>query len=274
MRTRASRHRQVALATADGGKDELLAVRKMAVAYGQVVAVRQVDLEIHTGECVALLGANGAGKSSLLHGVVGLERPRTGAVHYCGQDVSRLGPEKKVHLGLVLVPERRQVFSSLSVRDNLMLGAYGRRRGPEVDADLGRVHDLFPVLADRAAQHAGTLSGGEQQMLALGRGLMSRPRLLLVDEPSLGLAPVIVDDMISALRALRETGLAILLVEQNSRVAVSVADHLMIMENGVVVAEGPPHDVVTDERLVSAYLGGGEAPPTSRERNDNPREAQ
>lgn len=240
-----------------GGKPELLVVKGLSVAYGQVLAVRKVDLRVDAGACVALLGANGAGKSSLLHGIVGLQRPRAGTITCQGEDVSKLGPEKKVRRGLVLVPERRQVFSALSIRDNLMLGAYGRRRGAELSADLDRVHDLFPVLSNRAGQNAGTLSGGEQQMLALGRGLMSRPRVLLVDEPSLGLAPVIVDDMIEALQALRRSGLAILLVEQNARVAVSVADHLMIMENGVVVAQGAPNEVVNDDRLVNAYLGGG-----------------
>ncbi len=239
----------------------MLRVDAICVSYGAVRAVRGVSLAIHQEECLGVVGANGAGKSSLLAGISGLVRPAAGSVVLGGEDITGSRTEANVRRGLVLVPERRQLFASMSVRDNLLLGSYVRGRDRSVLEELGRVEELFPILAERREQRAGTLSGGEQQMLAIGRGLMSLPRVLMVDEPSLGLAPVVVDAVVEALRELHRQGLTLIIVEQNVRLAMALADHLLVMEQGAIVRETAVGDDLSQETLVAAYLGGPDARP-------------
>ena len=233
-----------------------LHVEGLSVSYGPVRAVRGVSLALHEDECLGVVGANGAGKSSLLAGIAGLVRPSGGSVSLGGADVTGSRTEDNVRRGLVLVPERRQLFASMSVRDNLLLGSYVHGRDRRVPEELERVEALFPILAERSEQRAGTLSGGEQQMLAIGRGLMSFPRVLMVDEPSLGLAPVVVDAVADALRELHRQGLTLLIVEQNVRLAMALADHLLVMEQGVIVGETGAGSALSQEALIAAYLGG------------------
>lgn len=233
----------------------LLEVEHLAASYGAVRALRDVSFAVGADEAVAVLGANGAGKSTLLFSITGVLKPVAGHVRIDGSDVTGAGPEAKVRQGLSLVPERRQLFATLSVLDNLTLGAYSRKARTQAGDDLERVYALFPVLAQRSKQSAGTLSGGEQQMLAIGRGLMARPRLLAIDELSLGLAPLVVEQICDTLAALRGSGLALLLMEQNARAAMALADRVLVMERGLVVAEGTPAELSSDERIQRAYLG-------------------
>lgn len=242
--------------TGEIDRPTVLHVEDLLVSYGAVRAVRGVSLALHENECFGVVGANGAGKSSLLAGISGLVRPAGGNVSLGGEDVTGSRTEDNVRRGLVLVPERRQLFSSMSVRDNLLLGGYVHGRDRRVAEELERVEALFPILAERREQRAGTLSGGEQQMLAIGRGLMSFPRVLMVDEPSLGLAPVVVDAVVDALRELRRQGLTLLIVEQNVRLAMALADHLLVMEQGAIVRETGAGSVLSQEALIAAYLGG------------------
>lgn len=235
----------------------VLQVSGLQAAYGRIRALHGVDLEVHAGEAVTIIGANGAGKTTLLRTVAGLMPPTGGRVHLDGRDLTGAPAEACVRAGLSLVPEGRQVFPSLSVVDNLRLGAYARRRDPDVDADLEQVLDLFPVLAERRAQPAGTLSGGEQQMLAVGRGLMSSPEVLLLDEPSLGLAPLAIRDVVDQLKRLVASGTTILLVEQNARAALKVASRGYVLAQGRVILGGTNEELLDDERVRSAYLGSG-----------------
>jgi branched-chain amino acid transport system ATP-binding protein len=209
---------------------------------------------------VSLVGANGAGKSTLLRAIAGLLAPARGRIVLDGQRIDGRSPEAILRSGIALVPERRRVFTALSVRDNLVLGAYSHRRARDfrarVDADLSQVHELFPILRERARQAAGTLSGGEQQMLAIGRALMSRPRLLLCDEPSLGLAPLVVQEIMRLLARLRQAGTTILLVEQNARAALRASDRAYVLETGEVRMAGPARELLNDAALISTYLGG------------------
>ena len=234
----------------------LLAVEELRVGYGAVQAVDGVSLAVGAGEAVAVIGANGAGKTSLLMALAGVVAPQAGRVALDGRDATGWGPERKLRAGLAVVPERRQLFAGLSVRDNLLLGAYATPRAARDAGRLDRVHELFPVLAQRRDQAAGTLSGGEQQMLAIGRALMAAPRLLALDEPSLGLAPIVVDRIIEALGALRER-MALLLVEQNARAAMLLADRVIVLERGRAVREGTPGELAQDEAIRAAYLGLG-----------------
>lgn len=236
-----------------------LEVEDLEVTYGPIRALQGVSLRVDPGEVVAVIGANGAGKTTLLRAISGLLRPRSGRIRFDGHEITGWPPERIVALGLVQIPERRQLFHSMSVEDNLRLGAYLRlRRGERkaVEEDLQRVFEIFPRLKERRRQVAGTLSGGEQQMLAIGRGLMARPRVLLLDEPSLGLAPLLVRELFRILRALREQGLTLLLVEQNARQALRIADRAYIMETGRIVREGAAVDLLADPILQAAYLGG------------------
>ena len=244
--------------TTRSDRPAVLDVEGLSVSYGAVRAVRGVSLALHEDECVGVVGANGAGKSSLLGGICGLVHPAGGVVRLTGDNVTGARVEDNVRRGLVLVPERRQLFASMSVRDNLLLGSYAHGRDRRVPEALERVEALFPILAERREQRAGTLSGGEQQMLAIGRGLMSLPRVLMVDEPSLGLAPVVVDAVADAMRELRRQGLTLLIVEQNVRLAMALADHLLIMEQGVILRETgrEAEAVLSHEALIAAYLGG------------------
>ena len=232
----------------------------LSARYGPVPALRDVSLEVRAGELVALIGANGAGKSTLLRAIAGLVAPAAGRVTLDGRDVTGQAPEAMIRAGVALVPERRRVFAPLTVLDNLELGGYALPRGRDfrsrLEAGVEEAYRLFPVLRRRRDQLAGTLSGGEQQMLAIGRALMTRPRLLLCDEPSLGLAPLVVAEIMRLLSTLREAGTTILLVEQNARMALRSADRAYVLEVGSVVLSGAATDLLQDAQLKAAYLGG------------------
>jgi len=236
--------------------EKVLEVEKLRVSYGPIQAVRGVSFQVHEGECVAIVGANGAGKTSLLSAIVGLIPLAGGRVFYGGHEITGSSPERNLGRSMVLVPERRQVFASMTVEENLLLGAYGLGRGFQARQELPRFYEMFPVLGERSNQRAGTLSGGEQQMLAIARGLMSKPRLLMIDEPSLGLAPVVVDSVAEVLQSLAKSGLTILLVEQNVALAMGIAQRMLLMEQGEIVGEQRPGEGITQEELVSVYLGG------------------
>jgi branched-chain amino acid transport system ATP-binding protein len=232
-----------------------LEIRGLEVTYGAVRALKGVNLTVRQGEVVTLLGANGAGKSTTLRAISGLVRPRAGSIAFLGESLSRLNPAQVVRRGIAHCPEGRRVFAGLSVHDNLVLGASGRA-DPEISSDLEQMFTLFPILAERRRQVAGTLSGGEQQMLALARALMSRPKLLLLDEPSLGLAPLVVRSIFSTLQGLKASGTTILLVEQNVNLALGLADRAYVLRTGQVALEGDAKALQGDERVARAYLGG------------------
>jgi branched-chain amino acid transport system ATP-binding protein len=234
----------------------LLEIKDLHVAYGKVEAVRGIGLTMQAGQIVTVIGPNGAGKTTLLAAAAGLLRSR-GQVIYDGIDVERLDVEERVERGFCLVPETRELFGEMTVADNLLLGAYTRRRnGTDIKQGLQEVYARFPRLAERRRQKANTLSGGERQMLALGRALMARPRLLLLDEPSLGLAPLIVRDILRIVASLREIGVSILLVEQNARAALETADYGYVLEMGEITCEGAANALAHDPRVVATYLGG------------------
>lgn len=234
----------------------LLDVRNINVSYGKVDAVRNLSISLERGEIVSIIGPNGAGKTTLLSALMGLLSAR-GEIHYDGKDVSQVDIEDRVLAGMCLVPENRELFGDLTVADNLLLGAYVRRSDKAgVKADFANVYDRFPRLAERRAQRASTLSGGERQMLALGRALMAKPRLLMLDEPSLGLAPLIVREIFHIIASLRETGVAILLVEQNARAALETADRAYVLETGEITLSGVARDLINDQRIDTTYLGG------------------
>ncbi len=236
----------------------MLRLRNVEVAYGRLTALRRVSLHVDPGEIVSLIGANGAGKTTLLRTVAGLQRAGGGAVQFRGEDVTRLRAEQVVALGCSLVPEGRQVFATMPVRENLLLGAtvqFRRGRRAEIEADLQRMYALFPRLEQRQAQLAGTLSGGEQQMLAIARALMSNPKLLLLDEPSLGIAPVLVDQIFEAIGRIRAQGMTILLVEQNTRRALAAAQRAYVLVTGEIVLSGDAAELYDDPRVQGAYLG-------------------
>ena len=235
----------------------MLEVENLEVRYGAVRAVRGVSLTVGKGELVTLLGANGAGKSSTLMAIAGAVRPAAGTIRLAGDAVTGASPERMLRLGVATVPETRDVFPDLTVAENLRLGAFTRRRDAEgVASDLNGFFERFPILRERARQPAGTLSGGEQQMLVITRAMMARPSVLLLDEPSLGLAPVVVDAVFDMIARLKETGLTILLVEQNARKGLSVADRAYVMRLGRIEAEGPASEIAAATELKSLYLGG------------------
>jgi branched-chain amino acid transport system ATP-binding protein len=237
----------------------MLVLEHVSSYYDRIQALKDVSLTVEEGEIVTLIGANGAGKTTLLNSISGLVIPRQGRIFFRGQDITRLPPEHTVRLGISHVPEHRQLFGSMTVYENLLLGAYHRyRRTPrqELQADLRRVFALFPRLEERQRQLAGTLSGGEQQMLAIARGLMARPRLMLFDEPSLGLAPLLVHELLQSIHALRDAGTTVLLVEQNARAALHLADRAYVLETGEIVLEGTARALLDDPRVQAAYLGG------------------
>jgi len=234
----------------------LLSVTDLHVSYGKVEAVSGVSLEMQAGHIVTVIGPNGAGKTTLLAALMGL-LPSQGESRSEGKDLSVLSTEERVRCGICLVPERRELFTEMTVADNLVLGAYTRWRDREaVQRDLQDVYRRFPRLSERRSQFAGTLSGGERQMLALGRALMAKPRLLLLDEPSLGLAPLIVREIFHIVMGLREFGVSILLVEQNARAALETADYGYVLETGCIVHSGPAVSLTHDPRVVASYLGG------------------
>jgi branched-chain amino acid transport system ATP-binding protein len=234
----------------------LLSVTDLHVSYGKVEAVSGVSLDMQSGHIVTVIGPNGAGKTTLLAALMGL-LPSKGESSYEGQDLRLLSTEERVRRGICLVPERRELFTEMTVADNLVLGAYTRWSDREaVQRDLQEVYGRFPRLSERRGQLAGTLSGGERQMLALGRALMAKPRLLLLDEPSLGLAPLIVREIFRIVMGLRELGVSILLVEQNARAALETADYGYVLETGCIVHAGPAVSLIHDPRVVASYLGG------------------
>jgi branched-chain amino acid transport system ATP-binding protein len=234
----------------------MLKLESVKVSYGAIEAVKGVSLEVRAGEVVTIIGANGAGKSTLLKSIVGLESVAGGRILIDGQDCTRVPAHRRVGLGVAMSPEGRGVFADQTVRENLLLGAYTRRRDPAaVEAAIEREFDRFPRLRERQHQLSGTLSGGEQQMLAIARALMSEPRLLLLDEPSLGLAPLIIKDIFAAIRQLRESGLTILLVEQMARQALGVADRAYVLETGRITLEGSGCALLNDPKVKAAYLG-------------------
>jgi branched-chain amino acid transport system ATP-binding protein len=235
----------------------ILALHGVSVSYGKVEAVRNVSLELQPGSIVTVIGANGAGKTTLLNATMGL-LPAAGTLAFEGRPLDGYAIEERVALGMALVPERRELFGSMTVEDNLLLGGF-RTSAPQRAHSLDEVFARFPRLKERRLQLAGTLSGGERQMLAMGRALMGRPRLLMLDEPSLGLAPLIVRDIFEIIVALRQTGVSILLVEQNARAALQVADHAYVMELGEITTHGPAADLAADPRIVESYLGLGGA---------------
>jgi branched-chain amino acid transport system ATP-binding protein len=235
---------------------DLLRIDDLTVRYGAIEALSGVSLDVRAGEVVTLIGANGAGKSTLLMTVSGLLRPAHGAIVFAGEDITRSAPHSIVRMGVAHVPEGRRVFADLSVADNLELGAYARSSAREVRDDRDRVYALFPQLARLRGRRAGTLSGGEQQMLAIGRGLMARPRLLLLDEPSLGLAPVLVIEIFKALQEINREGATILLVEQNAHMALRIAHRGYVLESGRIALSGAAQDLEGNPRVREAYLGG------------------
>lgn len=234
----------------------MLEITDLHVHFGGIHAIKGVSLRVEQGEIVTLIGANGAGKTTTLRTVSGLKKPSQGRVSVEGQDITGLSAQARVKLGLGHVPEGRRVFPTMSVLENLELGAYLRRDRAAIASDLQGVFDRFPVLADRRKQNAGTLSGGEQQMLAMGRALMGRPRILLLDEPSMGLAPLLVQEIFDIVASINSTGTTILLVEQNANMALQVADRAYVMETGVIVLEGPAAELSKTEDIKRAYLGG------------------
>lgn len=234
--------------------DLMLEVRGLEVRYGAVQALRGVSLDVRQGEIVSLIGTNGAGKSSTLMAISGIARASAGAIAFEGRDILGRPAHEIVARGLAQVPEGRRVFPRLTVRENLEMGAFLQRGS--IDGDLARVHTLFPVLQERAQQLAGTLSGGEQQMLAIGRALMGRPRLLMMDEPSMGIAPILVARIFEAIRELNTQGLTVLLVEQNARAALRLSSRAFVVENGRTTITGSGRELLHDERIASAYLGG------------------
>ncbi|KAF1067642.1 ABC transporter ATP-binding protein [Variovorax sp.] len=239
-----------------GTKQPLLQVQGLKVSFGHVQAVKGIDFELHEGQITTLVGANGAGKSTTLLALSGLVKKTAGRVVFAGQDISALAPHRIVAGGVVQVAEGRATLTTLTVRENLELGAYTRRDGAAArTADLERIYALFPVLKDRADGLAGNLSGGEQQMLAIGRALMAKPRVLLLDEPSMGLAPIIVQDIFRMLREINRQGLTIFLVEQNVRQALKIADRAYVIETGSIVLSGSGRDLLGDPKVQEAYLG-------------------
>ncbi|MBN1880655.1 MAG: ABC transporter ATP-binding protein [Deltaproteobacteria bacterium] len=239
------------------GTSPLLSLRDVETRYDRLTILSGVSLAARRGDIVAILGANGAGKSTVLKTVAGLidRQPVSGSIRFEGREIGGMDVEEIVRLGIAYVPEGRQLFSRLTVDENLRMGAYTRRDKAAVRKDYERVTALLPILAERRKQTAGTLSGGEQQMLAIARGLMSRPRLLLLDEPSLGLAPLLVADIFRIISAINDEGVTIVLVEQNARMALSIADYGYVLENGRVVLEGSPHALMVDDLVRHFYLG-------------------
>ena len=232
----------------------MLKIEDMHVYYGAIHAIKGVSFEVGEGEIVALIGANGAGKSTILKTVSGLMHPRSGSISFCGQDIAHTEAYKLLRTGLAHVPEGRRIFLQMSVQENLEMGAYINKEVSQKDLDM--VFDYFPRLKERRKQIAGTLSGGEQQMVAMGRAMMSKPKLLMLDEPSMGLAPILVDQIFDIIQELHAAGTTILLVEQNAQMALSVADRGYVLETGKIVATGTGHELLEDEAVKKAYLGG------------------
>ncbi len=232
----------------------LLRVQNLQSCYGRIQALKGIDLEVHRGETVALVGANGAGKTTFLRALSGVQPVSGGSVHFNGEDITALRSDRRVRRGICQSPEGRQVFGPLSIEDNLRLGAYTQARG-HLEEDLAKVFALFPVLQEKRSLPAGTLSGGQQQMLAIGRALMGRPQLLLLDEPSMGLAPLLVQEVFAVIQRLKAQGMTILLVEQNAYAALAIADRGYVLETGQVTLTGTGQELIHNEQVRAAYLG-------------------
>ena len=232
----------------------LLQVDNIEVYYGVIKALKGVSFEVNKGEIVALIGANGAGKTTILHTVTGLLKPKTGKIIFKDDDITKIPAHKIVTMGMAHVPEGRRIFSQLSVLDNIKLGAFTRKDKEEIEETLNYVYERFPRLKERKSQIAGTLSGGEQQMLAMGRALMSKPEFVLMDEPSMGLSPLLVSEIFEIIKAINENGTTVLLVEQNAKKALSIADRAYVLETGNIVLSGNAKDLMNDESVKKAYL--------------------
>jgi branched-chain amino acid transport system ATP-binding protein len=233
----------------------LLQVEQLALAYGGIQAVKGVDLQVFPGELVSLIGSNGAGKTTTLKAITGGMRALTGRILYQGSDIAGQGAWDLVRQGLCMVPEGRGIFGRMTILENLQMGAYIRDGAAQIQADIERIFTTFPRLKERRAQLAGTLSGGEQQMLAMGRALMAQPKLLLLDEPSMGLAPLMVDKIFEVIQSVADQGMTVLLVEQNARRALQIADRAYVMESGLITLSGPAKDLLDDPKVRAAYLG-------------------
>ena len=234
----------------------MLQVKKLTVHYGVIQATKEVSFEVNEGEIISLIGANGAGKSTILKALSGLHRPTSGEILYKGQPIQKETTKKIVELGISQVPEGRHVFGGMSVLENLEMGAYLRKDKSEIQKDLKMVFDRFPVLGERKKQDTATLSGGEQQMVAMGRALMSRPKLLLLDEPSMGLAPIFIKEIFNIIKMINEQGTTILLIEQNAKVALEIAHKGYVLETGKVVQSGTGQELLASDEVQKAYLGG------------------
>ncbi len=233
----------------------MLEIRDLQVYYGVIQAIKGISFEVNKGEVVALIGANGAGKTTTLHTITGLLSPKSGHVVFEGRDITKVPAHKIVSMGMAHVPEGRRVFAELSVYENLKMGAYTRRDKGEIEESLKNVYRRFPRLEERKNQMAGTLSGGEQQMLAMGRALMSKPKLILMDEPSMGLSPILVNEIFDIIRSVSESGTTVLLVEQNAKKALSIANRAYVLETGKIVLSGDAKELLEDEAIKKAYLG-------------------
>ena len=233
----------------------MLEIKDLEVYYGMIQAIKGISFEVNEGEVIALIGANGAGKTTILHTISGLIAPKKGSITFEGQEITKIPAHKIVENGLAQVPEGRRVFPSLSVLQNLKLGAYTRKDKKEIDDTLKMIYERFPRLEERKNQPAGTLSGGEQQMLAMGRALMSKPRIILMDEPSMGLSPIFVNEIFDIIKQVSASGTTVLLVEQNAKKALSIADRGYVLETGKIVKEGKASDLLNDAAVKKAYLG-------------------
>ena len=233
----------------------MLEIKDVEVFYGMIQAIKGVSFQVNEGEVIALIGANGAGKTTILHSITGLIAPKKGQILFEGQDITTTPAHKIVSMGMAHVPEGRRVFAQLTVLENLKMGAFTRKDKEEVEESLIRVYKRFPRLEERKNQMAGTLSGGEQQMLAMGRALMSRPRIILMDEPSMGLSPIFVNEIFDIIREVSEGGTTVLLVEQNAKKALSIADSAYVLETGRIVLDGKAEELLNDDSVKKAYLG-------------------
>ena len=234
----------------------MLKVNNLVVRYGMIEAIKGISFEVNDGEIVTLIGANGAGKTTTMHTISGLIRPASGSIEMDGKDISKIPAHRIVEMGVAQCPERRRVFASQSVEDNLLLGAYTRKDKDGIAKDLQNVFSLFPRLEERRKQLAGTLSGGEQQMLAMGRALMAKPKIMLLDEPSMGLSPLLVREIFDIIRDINSQGVTILLVEQNAKMALGIADRAYVIETGRIVMTGTGEELLNSEDIKKAYLGG------------------
>lgn len=233
----------------------MLEIKDLCVNYGVIKALKGITFEVNEGEVIALIGANGAGKTTTLHTITGLLNAKSGSIHLDGKDITKTPAHKIVKMGIAHVPEGRRIFQNLTVLDNIKLGAFTRKDKDGIAEDIEKVYKLFPRLEERKTQIAGTLSGGEQQMLAMGRALMSKPRIVVMDEPSMGLSPILVSEIFNIIESIRKQGTTVLLVEQNAKKALSIADRAYVLETGKIVLSGKASDLINDESVKKAYLG-------------------